>query len=144
MLGFLKNALGSKVSKFSGQTDFLEAVCASCALVAAADNDISDAEVASVMKTIAANPALQGGFSPREIEQCAETMLKRAQGGRMGKMGLYREIEQAASDPDKAEAIILAALDVAESDGDIGPEEMAVLVKIGEKVRVDVKRLIEA
>lgn len=142
MLGMLKAALGSKMSKFAGRTDFLEGTCAACALVASADGSVSDAEVDATVKTIAANAALSANFSARQIEQCAETMLKRAQGGRMGRNGLYREIEEAAKDPDMAEAMVLAALDVAESDGEIGADEMAVLKKIGDLVKVDVARML--
>jgi len=143
MLGMFKKVLGDNVKKYSGQKDFLEAVCASSALVAAADGNISDQEVEGLIKTIAANPVLNASFNSREIETTAQQMLDRAaKGGRMGRMGLHREIEEACSDPDKAEAIILAALDVAESDGNIDTTEMAVLEKIASNVKVDLKRLM--
>lgn len=35
MFNKLKNAFAGKVNKYSGKKDFLEAVCAACALVAA-------------------------------------------------------------------------------------------------------------
>lgn len=138
----MKNLLAAKMSKFSGKTDFLEGVCAACALVASSDGSVSDDEVDATMKTIAANAALQSAFSSRQIEQCAETMLKRAQGGRMGRNGLHREIEECAKDADMAEAVALAALDVAEADGDIGDKEKEALKKIGSLLSVDMERLL--
>ena len=46
------------VQKFSGRTDFLEAVCAAAALVAAADGEIEDSEVKATVKAVKANKAL--------------------------------------------------------------------------------------
>jgi len=42
MFNSLKKKFGGGVKKFSGKTDFLEAVCASSALVAFADGECSD------------------------------------------------------------------------------------------------------
>jgi tellurite resistance protein TerB len=144
MLAKLQQMLGNNISKFSGQKDFLEAVCAASALIAVADGEIEDSEVEGLVKTIAANAILTQAFNRREIEQCAEEMLKRAQGGRMGRSGLHREIEDIAADPDKAEVVLLAALDVAESDGQIEPEEQTVLEKIASDLKVDLRRLMAA
>jgi tellurite resistance protein TerB len=140
----LKSFVADKLSRYSGQTDFLEAVCAASALVANADGNVSDDEVDGIVKTIAANAALSAGFTSRQIEQTAEAMIKRAQGGRMGRSGLMRELEDVAKDADKAEAVAIAALDVAEADGSIGAEEQAVLLKIGAALGIDMKRLMDS
>jgi tellurite resistance protein TerB len=128
----LKNAFAGKVNKYSGKKDFLEAVCAACALVAAADGDLEDAEIAQTIKGIQSNPELAGAFPSREIEQTADQMLKRAQGGRVGRNGLFKELEDIASDKDMAETVLLTALDVADSDGEMEPAEKAVLEKIAQ------------
>lgn len=132
MFGKLKNAFAGSVNKYSGNKDFLEAVCAACALVAAADGELEDAEIAQTIKGIASNPALAGAFPTREIEQTADAMCKRAQGGRVGRAGLYKELEDIANDKDKAETVLLTALDVADSDGQVEPEEKKVLEKIAQ------------
>lgn len=134
LLSKFKNAFAGSVNKYSGKKDFLEAVCAACALVSAADGELEDAEIAQTIKGIAANPALAGAFSSREIEQTADQMCKRAQGGRVGRAGLYKEIEDIASDKEMAETVLLTALDVADSDGQVEPEEKVVLGKIAEKL----------
>lgn len=143
MLGSLKKALGGAVNKYSGQKDFLESVCAVSALVASADGDISDSEIEATVKAITSNASLSATFNGREIEKCANEMLQRASGGRMGRMGLYREIEDIAADADKAEAVLLAALDVAEGDGTIDPEEQKVLEKVASTLKLDLNKYLE-
>lgn len=133
MFGALKAKLSGGVNKFSGRKDFLEAVCAACALVAAADGDVSDAEVDQTVKAITSNAALAAAFKGNEIERTADAMLKRAQGGRVGRSGLYKEIEDAANDHDMAETVLLSALDVADHGG-IDANEKEVLSKVAQKL----------
>lgn len=140
VFGSMKKMFSGSVNKYSGRKDFLEAVCAAAALVAAADGNIEDSEVETTIKTIVANPSLAGAFNSREIEGTADTMLKRAQAGRTGRMGLYKEIDDIASDPEMAETVYVTALDVAEGDGSIGDAEKAVLAKIASALKVDPKK----
>lgn len=137
-----KKLFAASMNKYSGKTDFLEAVCAACALMANASGGVSDEEVDATVKAIAANPLLMAAFNQREVEKVATTMLTRVQGGRVGRMGLMREIEEAAGDADQAEAIMLAALDVAESDGEIDEEEMAMAKQISTKLSVNLDALL--
>lgn len=144
MFGFLKSKAKDSVQKFSGQTDFLEAVCAAAALIAAADGEIEDSEITATKKAVLANKALSAGFDNRVIEQTIDKMLDRAGGGRVGRAGLWTEIEEAASKPEMAEAIVCTALDVSESDGQIEPQEQAVLDRLAKTLRVDLGRLMAA
>lgn len=144
MFGFLKKNAEAAASKFSGRTDFLEAVCASAALVAAADGEIEEGEIAATVKAIGANKTLTAGFDQRTIEQTMEKMLNRAAGGRVGRAGLWSEIEEVVKDPEMAEAVVLTALDVAEGDGEIEPEEKVVLDRLAKVSNVDLARLMAA
>jgi len=130
------------VQKFSGRTDFLEAVCAAAALIAAADGDIEDAEVKATVKAVKANKLLANGFDQATIEACINKMLERAGGGRVGRMGLWEEIREVAKDPEMAQGVILTALDVAEGDGEIEPEEKVVLEKLAKELSVDLNRMM--
>jgi tellurite resistance protein TerB len=132
------------VSKFSGRTDFLEAVCAAAALVAAADGEIEDAEVKATVKAVKANKALASGFDGAAVEAAINKMLDRAGGGRVGRMGLWEEIREIAKDPEMAQAVVLTAIDVAESDGEIEPEEKVVLERLAKELSVDLNRMMAA
>ncbi|NTF35535.1 tellurite resistance TerB family protein [Agrobacterium rubi] len=129
MFAKIKEKLSGSVNKYSGRKDFLEAVCAASALVAAADGDVSDAEVNQTIKAITSNAQLSGAFNTRDIETTADAMLKRAQGGRVGRAGLFKEIEDIKADHDMAETVLLSALDVADHGG-IDDKEKEVLGKI--------------
>jgi tellurite resistance protein TerB len=132
------------VQKFSGRTDFLEAVCAAAALIAAADGEIEDSEVKATIKAVKANKSLATGFDQTAIETIINKMLERAAGGRVGRMGLWEEIREIAKDAELAQGVVLAALDVAEGDGEIEPAEKAVLDRLAKELSVDLTRLLAA
>lgn len=133
MFAKLKEKLSGGVNRYSGRKDFLEAVCAASALVAAVDGDVSDAEVDQTIKAITSNASLSASFKTQEIERTADAMLKRAQGGRVGRSGLFKEIEDIASDHEMAETVLLSALDVADHGG-IDDKEKAVLANIAQRL----------
>jgi tellurite resistance protein TerB len=137
MFAALKSKLAGNVNKFSGRKDFLEAVCAASALVAAADGDVSDAEVDQTVKAVSSNASLAAAFKASDIERTADAMLKRAQGGRVGRSGLYKELEDIANDHDMAETVLLSALDVADHGG-IDKKEKAVLAQIASRLGLNI------
>jgi len=132
--GNLKN----KASKINGRMDALEAVCAACAYVAAADGDVSDDEVATTITTIQNNTILSGAFTTQQIEKCADAMINRARGGRSGRLGLKKEIQDVANDHEIAEIVFVAALDVADH-GEIDEKEKKVLIDIAGMLGVNAK-----
>lgn len=132
--GSLKN----KAQKINGRMDALEAVCAACAYVAAADGDVSDDEVATTITTIQNNTILSGAFTTQQIEKCADAMINRARGGRSGRLGLKKEIQDIANDHEIAEIVFVAALDVADH-GDIDEKEKKVLIDIASMLGVNAK-----
>ncbi len=137
ILGKLTEKIQGLVAKFSGRKDFLEAVCAATALVASADGEVSDSEIAATTKSIMSNPVLTKAFKVKDIEVCIDTMLKRAQSGRAGRAGLYREIEDIRSDAVMAETVYLTAVDISEADGKVEAREKEVLHQIATKLSVN-------
>lgn len=137
MFASIKSKLSGGVNKYSGRKDFLEAVCAASALVAAADGDVSDAEVDQTVKAVSSNASLSTAFKQSEIERTADAMLKRAQGGRVGRSGLYKELEDIADDHDMSETVLLSALDVADHGG-IDDKEKAVLGQIAQRLGLNI------
>lgn len=133
----VKSALSGGLAKVAGNTDFLEAVCASAALVAAADGEIKDDEIKSTTAVVSSNPSLSKAFTPATIERTIDAMLKRAQAGRTGRLGLYKEIEQVSANAELSELVFVAALDVAEADGGVGDKEQQVLREVAKKLGVN-------
>lgn len=144
MFGLLKKKAEASVSKFSGRTDFLEAVCAASALIAAADGEIEDSEITATKKAISANKMLKDGFDNRTVEMTIEKMLDRASGGRVGRAGLWDEVRDIAKDPEMAEAVMLTAIDVSEGDGEIEPEERKVLERLAKELGQNLESLLAA
>lgn len=134
-IGGLKSLFGGSVNKISGRKDVLEGICAAGALVAAADGNISDEEIAATQKTVASNRTISAAFATGDINKTLEVMLKRAEGGRVGQMELYKEIEEVAKNNDEDTRIIIlaGALDVADQNG-IDDKEKVVLEKIAGKL----------
>ncbi len=133
MLAAWKNKLSGAMSKFAGKTDFLEAVCAACALVAAS-NGIKDEEIESAIAAVKTNKTLSGSFKTQIIEKAISTALERTK-TRPGRLGLFQELEEVT--PEQAEIVYLSAFDVADADGDIDKEEREMLTKIATRLGVN-------
>lgn len=133
-LGDLGKKLLGGINKFSGNTDFLNAVCASCALVANADGDISDEEIEAALSAISSNDKLTAAFKESAINKCADERLKRVTAGRTGQLGLYKEVAKCGDNKDMAEIILVAAIDVADADNNIDKDEQEVLRKVAGKL----------
>lgn len=145
MFGMLKEKLGGGAKRMSGKTDLLEATCAACALVAAADGDVEDSELASTQDALVNHPTLSAAFKQSEIEATASRIFARAK-GTMGRVGLMKEIEQAKakSTSDDLELVLACAVDISRSDGEMEKEELAVLQKIANTLGLNLKAFLDA
>lgn len=146
LLSGLSGILGGKAkdlgNKYSGQKDFLEAVCAVVALVAFADGSLEDEERTAAVKVITANKNITSSYSTTDIEQTLEAMFGRAQTF-SGKAGLYRELEDIAGKPghqEKCEDAFLVGLDIAHADGSLEEAEKKALGTIAQKLGVNPRK----
>lgn len=145
MFGALKKAFkaGAKEvqADYSHNKDYLEAVCAAAALVANADGEIEDSERSKVERVLSNHPVLGKMYQQNVIAQTAETMFKRAKDA-SGRQALARELDdiKGRDDGKMAEDVYLIALDVANADGEMEPEEEVVLKKIAARLGVDPSR----
>jgi tellurite resistance protein len=138
------------INQFSGNKDFLEGLCSACALTAAADGEagkegIDDAEYDATLNVIRANTAISAAFPSTTIEAVFGKMAPKT-ATRSGKAELMNEIrEVVARDKTGAmgQAIVLAALDVADQGG-ISDKEVAVMRKIAEVCGVNYDKLANA
>lgn len=144
LFGGLKKALGAGAqaattelkAKYSENKDFLEAVCAAAALVAAADGDIEDAEVGAVMRLVKGNDKLAAIYKDHEISEVSSAMLAQAK-TISGKQQLARQLDDIKGQPQMCEDVYLIASDIAMADGELEEEEKVVLQKIAKRLNVD-------
>lgn len=146
MFGALKKAFGAGArevkANYSENKDYLEAVCAASALVAFADGELEDVERTKVISVIANHPSLGTMYDRNTIETTADAMFKRAKEA-SGRQLLARELDDIkgrANGAQMAEDVYLVASDVSAADGEVEPEEKAVLAKIAARLGVDPQR----
>lgn len=146
MFGLLKKIGGAAAkevkAEYGQNKDFLEAVCAGSALVAAADGEIEDSERTKVVSIITNHAQLSKLYDRNTIEQTAEAMFKKAKDA-SGRQSLAREMDDIKNRPDGAtmcEDVYLIALDIAGADGEIEPEEQVVLEKIAKRLNIDTSK----
>jgi tellurite resistance protein len=138
-----KGKAKAAIQQMSGNKDFLEGMCAGCALTAAAEGGIDDAEYDKTLLVIRSNSAIAAGFGSGEIEQVFGRMAPKT-ATRSGKSELMEEIRQVVA-RDKSgsmgTAIVLACLDVADEGGISAPEE-AIMKTIAETCGVNYAKLV--
>lgn len=136
MFGKLKEKLSGGASKISGKTDLLEGIAAMAALVSAADGEVEDSEVGSILASLQNHSTLSAAFSGPEIERAVDKQLSRVKQGAAGRLSLNREIaEMVGKNPtDELEMAFVIAIDVASADGEIEPKEKEVLEKFGKSL----------
>lgn len=144
MFGKLKERLTGGAQRLNGKTDLLEAICAACVLVGAADGDLSDDEAAIALDRLLNHETISVAFSATQIEQAFDKQVKRAKQGMSGRTSLRREIQEAKAKAtaDDLEMLLVIAIDVASADGDVGDKEMTALKTIGQAVGIDPQRYL--
>ncbi|MFG1465223.1 TerB family tellurite resistance protein [Xanthobacter sp. DSM 24535] len=145
MFGAIKKAFkaGAKEvqADYSQNKDYLEAVCAASALVANADGEIEDSERSKVTRILTNHPVLGKMYQQNQIEVTAETMFKRAKDA-SGRQALARELDdiKGRDGGQMAEDVYLVAVDVANADGEVEPQEAEILKKIASRLNVDTSK----
>lgn len=130
------------INQFSGNKDYLEGLCAGCALTAASEGGIDDAEYDAALSVIRGNSAIASAFSSGEIEQVFGRMTPKTN-SRSGKAELKNEIREVVARDKTGQmgtAIVYACLDVADSGGISSPEE-AVMREIAQICNVNYDKL---
>lgn len=136
MFNIFKKAATDQLNKYSGNKDFLEAVCATAALVASADGEIEEGEVKAAIASVKGNETLTKLYTEADIDSALDVQLGRAKTF-SGRAKLWRELEDvAAKDATLRQDVFLAGVDVAHGDGELEPEERKVLVQVAQKLGV--------
>lgn len=117
----------------------MEAIVAGALLTAAADGTIERAETDKLSKLLQANDLLDA-FRGREITKTIakyENILEADFG--IGKKKMLDEIADIAENDDHAQEVLLTMLAIAKSDGEVEPEEHAVIMEVCRTLRLDPK-----
>ena len=121
--------------------DLMEAIVGGCLLVAAADGEIEKEETAKLDQLLRSNPRLS--HYGNEITALITRFTEQLEAGfRVGRMNIQREIEDIKNDPKEAEEVFVNMLTIAESDGEIEPEEQKVLEEVGRRLGLRVEDYI--
>jgi tellurite resistance protein len=144
----LKSAFASgakELNKEYGKSaDFLNAVCASCALVAYADGTLEDSERAKAIQVLTGHTQLSSLYPRTDIENALNAALNHGTTA-SGKQELARALDKVMTLPngkDMADDVYLVALDVASSNSKhaVGDDEHRVLDKLAARLHVDVSK----
>lgn len=122
--------------------DLAEGLVGACLLVAAADGEIEPEEIANLTAQLEAHPALSD-YGP-EIGKMVDNFTASLETGFLiGKTRIMREIGDCTHDEKEAEDIFVAAITIAQADGEVEPEEVTILKEIGRALNLKVENYIE-
>jgi tellurite resistance protein len=144
MFGALKDKFKGGTARLNGKMDLLEGICAACVMTGSASGDFSDDEAATALDRLLNHEVLSKAFSGTQIETAFDKQAKRAKSGMSGRLALRREVEdvKAKSSAEDCEMLLVIAIDVAATDGDIDAKELAVLRTIGQTVGLSADRYL--
>lgn len=127
----------AEVQKFNNR-DLMEAIVGGSLLIAYADGELEDSELANLEAQIQANPSLDH-FGP-EIGKTINRFTAMFDAGfRIGKMKVLREIADIKNTPQEAEEVFVTMITIAEADGEIEPAELEILKEVGRVLGVSLK-----
>ena len=143
-MGFLGKMFGKNVQKGKAELakvenrDLLQAIVGGALLVAYADGECEDAELAKLDKTINALPELQH-FGSEISETINMFRMQFETGFRIGRQKAMKEIEDLKASPDEKLLCFNVMVTIAESDGEIEPEEVKVLKEVASMLGINLR-----
>lgn len=113
--------------------DLMEAIVAGSVLVAYADGDCSGDELLKLNGIIESNDNLKhfGSEIGATIDKYSAMYES---GARLAKIKLMKELEDVKADEDQKEEAFVIAIEIADADGEIDEDELAILREIGKKL----------
>lgn len=146
VFGLGKRLLGAVTREvqadYTGNKDFLEAVCAASAFVAASEGGVDDQERRAATDNICANKTIGKCYPRGTVEDTFRKMVERTT-SRSGRQELLRELDDMANQPQQLrDDVYCIALDVADAGG-ISDAEQSRLETIAQRLRVDADKFAE-
>jgi len=111
--------------------DLMQAMVASAVVVAYADGDLSDEEMATCSKILKTSSQLTAfGDTPAKLFDTYCTKYEAS--GRMARVDLLKEIADVKDNEEEAIRVLVMGIEVADADNDIDDLEMKMLNKIAD------------
>jgi tellurite resistance protein TerB len=127
-----------KSTKKIENKNVMEATVGACLLIAAADGTIERSETDKMEKLISVNPKLEA-FKGRPIKDTITRYTGMLEADfNYGKKKMLDEISDIADNSDDAEEVLYMALAISKSDGEMEPEELAVLKEIARVLALNI------
>lgn len=142
ILSALKKAVTDISRDYSRDDTFLNAVCASAALVANADGVIEQSERDQAVKLVRNHQTLSTLYNAEQVERAVSHCLDQSK-TTTGKMELARYLDAVLTKDNgiqMAMDVYAVAMDIAAADGSVGEQEKAVMAKIASRLKVDVSK----
>jgi tellurite resistance protein TerB len=125
-----------KTAKQVTNQNLMEAIVAGAMLVAAADGTIEKSEMDKLDKLLTSNDNLSA-FKPADIRKAMsryQNILEADFG--VGQAKMMKELADISDNTDHCEEVFLNMMAIAKSDGEIEPEEKAVLTKVARSLGI--------
>ncbi|WP_349368105.1 tellurite resistance TerB family protein [Salinarimonas sp.] len=131
-----REALQTEVGRFKNR-EFMEAVVSGCALVAAADGDISSSEKQKMMKYIENSDELKV-FKMEEVIAFFKKITEKFEfDAEIGKAEALKHVGKLRDKPDAARVMVRVCIAIGASDGDFDDNEKAVVRTIARELSLD-------
>jgi len=143
-MGFLSNFFGKKTAGVKQEMakvenrDLMQAIVGGALLVAYADGECEEKELTKMEQIISALPELShfGGEINETIGRFHSILES---GFRLGKLKVLKEIEDIKGNSEDKELVFTVMLTIAESDGEVEPQEVAVLKEVGQRLGLNLR-----
>lgn len=143
-MGFLSNFFGKKTAGVKQEMakvenrDLMQAIVGGALLVTYADGECEEKELTKMEQIISALPELShfGGEINETIGRFHSILES---GFRLGKLKVLKEIEDIKGNSEDKEVVFTVMLTIAESDGEVEPQEVAVLKEVGQRLGLNLR-----
>ncbi len=105
-------------------------------LVAASDKEIKKSETDKVERILGSIPQL-ASYKPAEVRKLIDNYTKQLEADfDVGKISMMSEISDISDNTENCELVFAIAVSVAKSDGEAGPEELAILKEVARSLGI--------
>lgn len=143
-MGFLSKFFGKKGQEVKQELakvenrDLMQAIVGGALLVAYADGECEEAELAKMEQVISALPELIN-FGSEISETIGRFHSLLEAGFRLGKLKVLKEIEDIKGSDDDKQLVFNVMLTIAEADEKVEPEEVAVIKEVGQRLGINLR-----